>query len=484
MKSMTEQELSYKLSLYLDGELADGEQKELEEYLTLHPEAGKELRELRTMKQLLVSRNSLPSNIGFWTRLSVALDRLKAEEQNLLPFPKRFLPIVTAAGVVSMVVVGMILFQVKGSLFDYVSRKSEQVQQVYEASFLKGAIAPLLSNLNKDKVLQFALFGTLSLDEKSETALRVDETAEKGYRIEFGKPAEQKMPSLTVRQFYDEIKPTRSQELVIDSVLRLTRKQLESCVLVAENQALAIDPGLPQLGRMTVSSIAASLEPVQRARFERLLHSRNAPYSVVSSMAKASHPEEVFGKLRRPNRSDRFVILTPDTLVMRQLEFNIDSLREETLRGLPRMNMTFNFERFAQQLQRLAGQRHTVVVGSQPMRVQGDKHSFSFEFDTNEKEIPEFDGIVQMVRPRLPRPQIFLFHSKTNGEEETFVTDTLEPLMRIDSMPGYTIVGKPKSYGPKLDSLMRRIDAAKDSTRVRRVLRERNQKEDDLERDD
>jgi hypothetical protein len=476
---MTEQELSYKLSLYLDGELPDGEKKDLEDYLALHPEAAKELRELRTMKQLLLSRVSLPVTIGFWTRLSVALDRLKAEEQNLLPFPRRFLPVVTAAGVVSMVVVGMILFQVKGSLFEYVSKKSEQVQQVYESSFLKGAIAPLLSNLSRDKVLQFALFGTLSLDEKSETALRVDETAEKGYRIEVGKPAEKKMPSLTVQQFYNEIKPTRSQEVVIDSVLRLATKQLESCVLVAENQVLAIDPGLPQLGRMTVSSIAASLEPVQRARFERLLHSRNAPYSVVSSTAKASHPEEVFGKMRRPNRSDRFVILTPDTLVMRQLELNIDSLREETLRGIPRMTMQFNFERFAQQLQRLPGGRHSVVVGSQPMRVQGDKHSFSFELNTNEKEVPELDRIIQMVRPRLPRPQIFFFRSKADGGEETLVTDTLEPFVRMDSMPGYAIVGKPKSYGPKLDSLMRRIDAAKDSTRVRRVLRERNQQEND-----
>ena len=108
------------------------------------------------------------------------------------------------------------------------------------------------------------------------------------------------------------------------------------------------------------------------------------------------------------------------------------------------------------------------------MRVRGDEHSVSFEFDTERREIPEPDKIVQMVRPRLPRPQIFFFRSRSDGREETIVTDSLEPLAQLDSMIKYTIVGRPKSYGPKLDSLMRRIEAAKDSVGVRRVYRDRH----------
>ncbi|MGH2568144.1 MAG: anti-sigma factor family protein, partial [Bacteroidota bacterium] len=192
MKQMSEQELSHRLSQYVDGELSPSEALEVDAYLAAHPETTKELRELQAMKRILRAKEKLPANIGFWTRLSVALEHLKEEEQNFLPFPRRFIPAATALGLVSMVAVAVILFQQREALLAYLSKKTVEVQQAYEGSregsFLKGVITPLLANIGRDEVLQFALFGTLSLDEQSETALRVDESSEKGYRIEFGKP--------------------------------------------------------------------------------------------------------------------------------------------------------------------------------------------------------------------------------------------------------------------------------------------------------
>jgi hypothetical protein len=486
MKRLSPQELSLKLSQYVDGELSAEEARQLEDYLAAHPEASQELRELQALKQHLHNRNKLPAAIGFWTRLSAKLDTVKDEEQNLLPFPRRFLPVATALGVLSMVAVGVILFQQRQPIMDFVSQKTEEVHQMYEGSFLRGAIVPLLSDIDRDQVLQFALFGTLSLDEKSETSLRVDETAEKGYRIEVGKAAKRKttekaVPALTVKEFYEEIKPTPNQVKTIDSLLRLAQKHLEASVLVAENQAMAIAPDLPEVGRVTVSSIAACLEPHQRARFERFLQLRNAPYAVIPSNFKAKKAEEIFPKLQKSSRPDRFVILTPETLVVHQLEINIDSLREEVHRSMKQFKkVQFNFEQFAQRIRGRNLHDGIVVVGTQPMRVLRNQGSFRIEYETNDTEVPEASEIHRFVKPRFPKPNVLFFGEDAPFDLEVFMNDSLIPFdEKMDSMQQYFRRGRVTSYGPKLDSLMRRIERAyADSLRARKI-REWQQREDE-----
>lgn len=471
MKRLSPQELSNKLSLYIDNELPDAERHELEEYLSTHPEAAKELHQLQLLRQRLQNKRKLPANIGFWTRLSVAIDKLKEEEHNLLPFPRRYLPAATILGALSMVAVGVILFQQRQPIFDFISQKTEEVHQMYEGGFLRGTIIPLLSDIGKDEVLQFALFGTLPLDEKSETALRVDETAEQGYRLEVGKPVEKKIPSLTVKEFYDEIKPTPVQEKMIDSLLRFTKQQLESSVLVAENQAMAISPDLPQLGRVTVSSIAACLEPQQRIRFEKFLQLRNAPYTVDPAKVRAQKVDKIFEKLHKPSRPEQFVILTPETLVVHKLAINIDSLREEVRRNMSRHAVGFNFDRLAQRVQRLKTGEGVVVVGTQPMRVSGNRGSFRIEFESKDEELRRVAEIEQFVKPRFPRPNIVFFGREEPFDIEFFMNDSLIPLdEKMDSMIRFMREGRPKSYGPKLDSLMRHIEHVyADSVRAKRA---------------
>ncbi|MGH2569404.1 MAG: hypothetical protein ACRDGA_13785, partial [Bacteroidota bacterium] len=284
-----------------------------------------------------------------------------------------------------------------------------------------------------------------------------------------------KSSSLTVKEFYDEIKPTQKQALVIDSLLLLTKQQLENSVLVTENQALAIDPGLPQLGRVTVSSIAASLEPQQRVQFEKLLHARNAPYAVVASQVKATPPEEIYVKFPKSPRRGHFVLLTPDTPLVRQLEIDVDSLRDKFDRSMPSSHVRLNFDRFTQQFKQFTTEKgNVVVVGTHPMRVKGSEGSFSFEFETRkEDEVPKPDDIIHIVRPRLPRSDFFFEH-RPPFDVELFMDDSLVPFgEKVDSIIQAIRRGQVKSYGPKLDSLMRRMEQLSDSTRIRRRNQER-----------
>lgn len=459
MKPLSRRELSDKLSLYIDNELHEVERRELEEYLATHPEAAEELRQLQLLRQRLQSKPRLPADSAFWHRLSVAIDALKDEEHNLLPFPRRYLPAATVVGVLSMIAVGIILVQQRQPILDFLSQKTEEVHQLYEGSLLKGTIIPLLSDIDKDKVLQFALFGTLPLDEQSETALRVDETAEKGYRLEVGKPLEKKIPALTVKEFYDEIRPTPVQEKMIDSLLRLTKQQLEVSVFVAENQAMAISPDLPQLGRVTISSIAACLEPQQRIRFEKFLQLRNAPYTVDPAKVRAQKVERIFEKLHKPPRPEQFVILTPETLVVHTLDINIDSLRGKVRQKMKSHAGGFNFDRFAQRVQRFKTDDGVVVVGTQPMRISGNRGSFRIEFESRPEELRHGAEIEQFVKPRFPRPNVVFFGREEPLDIEVFMNDPLIPWdEKMDSMLRYTRAGRTKSYGPKLDSLMRHLE--------------------------
>ena len=467
---MSDKNLSYKLSLYVDGALSDEDARALEQYLSAHPEAAQELRELQAMKQLLSEKEQLQPDIGFWTRLSIALNKEKDEEQNLLPFPRKFVPAILTLGALSMVAVGVILVQERDLVLGYLTEKSEEVHQVYESNFLKGAITPLLDHLDQDNVLQFALFGTIPLGDDSETALRVDETTEKGYTIELGKPLkddpnargslEPNVAALTVKAFYNEIQPTTQQELMIDSVLRITQQQLVASVFMAEDEALAIDPGLPKLGRMTVSSIAACLEPVQRVRFEKFLQARNAPYTVVQKVFERDtkrRVHEAFVKLHDAPRPEQFVIVTPDTLVLRQLEFNIDSLRRTIPHTGQRTRMDFG--RLTKQFSRPKSDQQVTVVGTHPMKVRGGDGFFSIEIGTGTSQELPIDDVSLIVKPRHPRPNVYFFQNQTPFEDNFHMVDSVPYSQeRLDSMIQMIRIGKVKSYGPKLDSLMRHIE--------------------------
>ena len=186
MKQLSKIELSELLSLYLDGELDSEKAKFVERLATEDSAVSKELNELRAVKRLLTSKHPIPQKLGFWTRLSVELDNRTKEQENLLPFPKKLIPLMSALGAVAMVIVAIVLYQNRGSLLQFAGQQSERVQQAYENNVVKSSLLPWFSNLDKNQVLQFALFGTLPLDAKAETALRVDESAEKGIALMSG----------------------------------------------------------------------------------------------------------------------------------------------------------------------------------------------------------------------------------------------------------------------------------------------------------
>ena len=329
MKKNKKQKLDALLSQYVDGILPEQEARNVESLMAMDVSVKKEAAELKSLKALLSAQQRLNPDIGFWTRFSVAMEEQKKEQHNLLPFPRKFIPVISVMVTAIVVIVGTLVIQNRMQFIQFFSEKSQAMRKVYEKNILQGSLLPLFSNVDKERSLQFSLFGTLPLDDKSETALRVDEQSEKGYRIEFGNNLKSNTKPLTFDRFVAEVKPSTKQKKIIDSLLDLTGRRIESSVLIGENNTLAIAPDLPKLNRLMVANIASCLEPLQRVNFERLLEVNNAPYTVAAKSTPAGGTRNYFQNISKFPQGDSFIIITTDTMMYSQMHIDFDSLRRQ-----------------------------------------------------------------------------------------------------------------------------------------------------------
>ena len=402
MKPQTKTELSQLLSSYLDGELDEAQVHVVETMLSQDPDVQKELEELGALKNLLASKKPLVPAHGFWTRFSAELERRKREQENLLPFPRKYLPVVSIGAAVVALVIGVVLFQQRATLVDYVSRQSERVQKAVEENVLKGTLMPLFTHIDKNQALQFAMFGTLPLDAKAETELRVNEDSARGYTIDVNKMGERKTPTVTVKEFVDEVQPSRVQLEIIDSLLDLGRVKLEGSVFVAEDKAMAVSPELSRLNRVMLSGIAATLEPEQRVRFERFLQSRKAPYMLAGGRRSPETPERIYHSMRTPEGMSSFVVVSADTDLVSRLDIDLDSLRRHAGEMVEAQrevagHMNSLIRRMAEREMAVSGHFRAPVPR---VRVSGDSDSFSIQVSTGWEGVPSMP-MEPWVRPRM-----------------------------------------------------------------------------------
>ena len=445
MKQYSQEELSHRLSEYLDGTLDAPEQQALEEYLSAHAEAAKELRELRQVKHLLSAKKRVPPDPFFWSRLSARMESDAEEEQNLLPFPRKHVPLASAMAILAVVAVGVTVFLQRGAILEYVSQQSQAVKEVYESGILKGAVLPLFANIDNDKVLQYALFGTLPLDAKAETALRVDEQSEQGYHIEVGMTADRLPPSVTVSDLYDEVLPTKEQKKQIDFVLEEAKAKIAKGAFYAENNALAVDPQLTKLNRLVLSDIAAALAPVQRARFDRFLSKRNASYALAEgNMPPPETPKHPPHAFQQSTGLHEFVVMTADSTVVTRLALNIDSLVRFETSAVPMVasELSARLEslmkaRFA----RTSTARVRPVTPQPALRTTGEEDFFKVEISP--RFFPDAESMRVWVTPRLKKEKMFRFEYRTESGG-----------VKVQSAPG--AVSIEVNFG-EMDSLMRAL---------------------------
>lgn len=406
MREMSRNRLSYLLSLAVDGVLSDEEAKELNAYVHQHPEAKKELEELRSLKQLLGRTKPIQPNPFLWTRIAQRLKEHEEERENLLPFPRKLAPAAAAFGVLLFLAAGVFLIENRPAVEEYLSQKSNQVKQAYEDNILKGSIVPLLRDLDNDRILQFAMFGSLPLDKKEETALRIDESSQSGYRIELGKGRESVARKVTMEKFLAEVKPTPVQRKAIDSLLDRARQRIETAVLVSGNNALAVDPELPRLNRVVLSGIAECLEPSQRVRLEQFLQEHRAPYAIEVRQPRVLPKTRT---LERGKAPEKFIVITPDTFAFTTLpivnegferDFVAKTITEREGEIRIRVEqLTREFQRRHAEVKRMGGVRAPQV------QVWGDEGTIEIQLESAWDPM-KFDSMHSLVKARRIAPRI------------------------------------------------------------------------------
>lgn len=422
------QRVSLLLSLAVDGTLDETQRKEFEEILESHPEIGKELRERKALKDVLQARRTVPPDPYFWTRLSTAIEAKKEEEKDLLPFPRKYLPVASAMGIVTFVALGVTLFVQREPVLQYLSEQSAVVQDVYESSILKGAVMPLFANIGNDDVLQYALFGTLPLDKESETALRVDEGSADGYRIEVGLTGERVRPKVTVHELLEELRPSVVQAVMIDSVLGEARKQIEQAVFYSENNALAIDPELTRLNRVVLTRIASVLAPAQRERFDKFLETRNASYAIAAGDRDIPVLPAIPNAHVSPSQPKDFIVITSDSFAVAELNFNIDSIfRPGTMVRARIPDMERKLELLLRsRAVRAPAMHQSKSFSRSPVRVVGETDMIKIELDA-EFMARDAEELRVVVQPRGQRDKFFRFEYRTGVEEvDPVITESPE----------------------------------------------------------
>ncbi|MCX6137452.1 MAG: hypothetical protein NTV54_08170 [Ignavibacteriales bacterium] len=329
MENRIEKHLDEYLSSYMDGALSELDKRRVEEYLEEHPEAQAILVQMKQQSTLLRSKPPLVPNDWFWTNLSLRMDRERAVRREVLPFSRRYIPHAVAATIAVLALMSVVLYRQRDNLQQYVAAKRAAVEHVYKEGILKGSIFPFFTKVDKNEALQFAVYGTLPMDEKTGTSLRVDERSGAGYRIEVAKSKVPRARSITVAQLCKAVGATMQQEATVDSLLAVACEKIQSSVLVGDNNAIAIHAGLPTLTRALMSNIASTLGEPQRVRFRQFLDQCNAPYTIMAAGAPPAHvsSDRLLTEMGRIPPTDRFFVIDPDSAMVSDVHINIDSLR-------------------------------------------------------------------------------------------------------------------------------------------------------------
>ncbi|MDD8017966.1 MAG: hypothetical protein PHP42_06305 [Bacteroidota bacterium] len=462
MNNLTQKDLERIISLYLDGELDTIESKKLEEYIVEHPTAAKEFEILRITKKNLSSKEKLPANNWFWLKLSEKLESKQLKTSSAF-FAPRSKFVMTGVTLLVMFIVGAVYYKDVDTFQKFFVEKKNLVQ----SSLLSGNILPLFANVTKDDVLNFALFGSITIDSSTNTELRVKNTDDKRAQVQIVRNENRnKLPAVSVTDFCDNIGISAPQQQhVVDSILGIYKQKLQTAVLVSENKEIAIHEGLADLNRAMVSTIVASLEPIQRVRFQKFLHDRNAPYALVAMNAPASGSQVILRRIPKKSLSNRYVVVSKDTIGIAEMSMNLDSIRE-TVHHYPVGTRQLTAEKFLHEIENLQQEfgNNVVVAGTNNNRIHVSSTNDVLQINFEAPEaLPREYEMVDLVKPRMkvPLPPKTTFRRFQMMNDSSFVMEMhpdsmiMQMLKRLPQGEFQFEYGNSATRGPKVKLLFK-----------------------------
>lgn len=397
MNNLTTQEFSQIVSLYLDDRLGPDEKRRFELYLSEHPTAAREVEVLRTTQKALADSPKVAPNDWFWLTLSQRLDADRNRRSSFTVRRPAF--VLSAVTVVLVALIGGIYVKDAPMFHRFFQEKKDQVETV-AGSLMSGNILPLFTNVNKDEVLNFALFGSIPIDSSRTTSLQVKDAGAQGAQIRIVKTKET-VPPVSVDEFAEALGISAGQREVVDSILGSYKEKIQNSVLVTDHDAMAIHAELAEMNRSMVTTIAASLEPSQRSRFRRFLDVRKAPYSVVAVNTPTVPSHILFRSLPKVSSGKKYVVISPDQVQFAEVTVDLDSLRSHARQQERRIREVLTERMLAEltETERSFAHPHSALPDD-GVRVQATGGALQIHFEAAPSSPFADFGMPELVRPR------------------------------------------------------------------------------------
>jgi hypothetical protein len=302
-----------KLSAYIDGELSQAEIEELEREIALSPELKKKLGELRRIKELTASSlNRIEEAPYFETRVMAALENQRPV-RNIM---KRWSPVI---GVALITVVLMIFLKFNPKVLEELVEK----QRTNLAGFYTQNLKPLLfaADLNNEDIFNFAFYKKLPLDNSNKQFLVLgsDPSGTDYFEIKTANVVEEQN---NLAKFIEALNLTKDQKRQMDSIISDYAEELQSQVLVNENNTVAINPNLWNYQKAIVADILSFAKNSNEKEFRKVIPAGYSSYYDKPSVDRMIHKV-------KSTKDNQYIFFTPDTIFKDTFYFNADEFKEE-----------------------------------------------------------------------------------------------------------------------------------------------------------
>lgn len=329
------------LSAYIDGELNQDEISYIESKLAVSKDLQQKLAELQRIKELSKSCfNKVPQSPYFETRL---ISNLTEQPPKNFKF-KKWIPALVLTAVTFIL---MLFLKSNPNFFDDVIEEQKNLL----TSLYQENLIPLFASagLTSEDIFDFALYRRLPLDKERGKYLILGSN-ENGAEFFEVKTAGIDNAGSSFEKFIKALNLNQKQKQKVDSILSAYASEMESQVLVNQNNTVAISPKLWNYNKAIFADLMAFAKEANRSQFVKI-----APIE----FQKMDKPQliQISQVIKTANNSD-YIFFTPDTIFVESFTFDkkkyatemnrmkkeIKENLKEIHKNLIKQNFVFNFD--------------------------------------------------------------------------------------------------------------------------------------------
>lgn len=414
---------------YIDNELSEAERIEVEESLKASEKLQKRFEELKNITRIPKYIQPLEPS-PYFTQMLI---EHKLKSKRSFNF-KKYAPVFAAV----ILTVAFMLFY-KYNLSDVDKIVKEQGSDLL--AYYKQNLRPLFINtrLDADDIFNFAFNRVVPLDREKNQYLSIGMN-------ENGKEYFEIRNNLDVKNlhskgdFVSKMDLNENQRKEFDQILTRYSKNLESQIVLGENNAIGVNENLWTLNRAIVANVLQFAENASKKNLHQII---TPAFNFVSN----SKVDDLIN-FAVNNKSNKYVLLTPDTIVSTPIEIDIQKFEKELeklenqrdILIIVKENEKKNRKLHDDEMKKLSKEFDDLKISirldtsakvykkyrfkKRPFRIEIDKERFHIEIPEIDKiDIPNIDSILLNIDIARDKIHTFKFKSDSKHPQKEFKFD-------------------------------------------------------------